>query len=98
PHISPLSLHDALPISLVTTYREYRRMDKEIAEAEQLLSDPEMKELAQAELGPLKSRRDELEEKIKLLLLTKDPNDDKNVILEIKDRKSTRLNSSHVAI
>src|SRR6266851_1239601 len=69
---------------LVMTYREYKRLDKEIAEAEQLLSDPEMKELAQAELGPLKSRRDELEEKLTLLLLTKDPNDDKNVILEIK--------------
>jgi peptide chain release factor 1 len=70
--------------SLVNLYRDYKRAVQEIAEAEDLLSDPEMKELAQAELGPLKTRRDDFEAQITLMLLPKDPNDDKNIIMEIK--------------
>jgi peptide chain release factor 1 len=69
---------------LVETYRDYKRTLKQIEDAEGLLSDVEMRELAEAELEELKPRRDNLEGKLKLLLLPKDPNDDKNVIVEIR--------------
>jgi len=69
---------------LMETYQEYKRTIRQIAETEELLSDSEMRELAQADLEILKPRRDELEDRLKLLLLPKDPNDEKNVIVEIR--------------
>jgi peptide chain release factor 1 len=70
--------------TLVETYREYKQTLQAICEAEELLDDADMRELAQAELESLRPKRTELEQKIKLLLLPKDPNDDKNVIVEIR--------------
>ncbi|MBA4370079.1 MAG: peptide chain release factor 1 [Coriobacteriaceae bacterium] len=58
-----------------------------IAEAEEILktdSDPEMKELAKEELDELRRRAPALEDELKVMMLTKDPNDDKNVIVEIR--------------
>ena len=69
---------------LVTAYRALCRAQADLGEAEALLSDPEMRELAQAELAQAKEDIQRLEHEIKVLLLPKDPNDGKNVIMEIR--------------
>ncbi len=69
---------------LVTAYRGLCRAQSDLAEAEELLSDPEMRELAQQELAQAREDIERLEREIKILLLPKDPNDGKNVILEIR--------------
>ncbi len=69
---------------LVETYRPYLRTQQSHREAESLLSDPEMKELAQEEWRQSKEELERLEHQLKILLLPKDPNDDKNVIVEIR--------------
>lgn len=69
---------------IVGAIRDYKRTLHELAGTEALLADPEMKELAAAELDDLKSRRDVQEERLKLMLIPKDPNDDKSVIIEIR--------------
>lgn len=72
---------------IVESYREYKSVTDAIAEAKEILSDSgdkEFKELAQAELSEAEARREVLEEEIKILLLPKDPNDEKNVIVEIR--------------
>src|SRR5262245_52562043 len=68
---------------LVDAYREYKGVAEQIATTEELLKDPDMRELAQEEMKDLEARRDALLNDIKLLLIPKDPNDQKNVILEI---------------
>lgn len=72
---------------LVETYRQYKKITEEIAGAKemaQLADDPEMASLAKAELEELQKHDEDLEHQLKLLLLPKDPNDDKNVMLEIR--------------
>src|SRR5215210_4908779 len=71
---------------LVERYREYASILKEITQAEELAkgSDADMRELASEELRGLVQRRDALLAEIRLLLVPKDPNDQKNVILEIR--------------
>ena len=69
---------------LVETYRTSLRTQQSHREAESLLSDPEMKELAQEEWRQSKEELERLEHQLKILLLPKDPNDDKNVIVEIR--------------
>lgn len=69
---------------LVETYRTYLRTQQSHREAESLLSDHEMKELAQEEWRQSKEELERLEHQLKILLLPKDPNDDKNVIVEIR--------------
>jgi len=69
---------------LVDAYREYKDVAGQIAATEQLLKDPDMRELAQEEMQQLEGRRAALLENIKLLLIPKDPNDQKNVVLEIR--------------
>src|SRR4051812_9413210 len=69
---------------LVERFREYKNVIGELAAAEELLQDPDMRELAQAELVTLEGRRDQLLADLKLLLVPKDPNDLKNVVLEIR--------------
>lgn len=72
----------------VTTFREYKKVLAGIDEALEVLGDKsldeEFREMAQEELNELKTRRDELEAQLHILLLPKDPNDDKNVIVEIR--------------
>lgn len=63
---------------------EYIACVEGIQEAEEMLSDPEMKEMAQMELEELKPKKEELEEEIKFLLIPKDPEDTKDVVLEIR--------------
>ena len=60
------------------------RRETDCAGAQELLSDPEMRELAQEELHRARQERDRLSEELKRLLLPRDPNDDRNVILEVR--------------
>src|SRR5512136_385947 len=71
---------------LVEKFREYKAAVKQIAQTEELAAsnDAEMRQLAQDEIKELTARRDQLLDEIKVLLLPKDPNDEKNVILEIR--------------
>ncbi len=71
---------------LVQKAREYKSVLKEFEQAEELArsADADMRELAAEELSGLKTRRDELLAEIKILLVPKDPNDQKNVVLEIR--------------
>ena len=69
---------------LMQAYARYRDVTKRIADDEAALADPELRELAQLELSELQGTRAEMEESIQLLLLPADPNDKKNIILEIR--------------
>ncbi|HIT56892.1 MAG TPA: peptide chain release factor 1, partial [Candidatus Galloscillospira stercoripullorum] len=69
---------------VVEAYRSYQRREQDLEEAKELLSDPDMKELAQEEYRQAKADLEQLEEELKLLLLPSDPNDGKNVIVEIR--------------
>jgi len=71
---------------IVTVFRDYRRTMADLADSKELLkdSDPEIKHLAKDEIETLTCKRDALETELKTLLLPKDPNDEKNVILEIR--------------
>ena len=75
-------LKELLPV--VETYRAYQAADSRRREAEELLHDPEMKEMAQDELAEAKEELGQLKEKLTNLLLPRDPNDSRNVILEIR--------------
>ena len=69
---------------LVDAFGEYKKVVEHVAATQELLKDPDMRELAQDELQSLEAKRDRLVNDIKLLLIPKDPNDAKNVILEIR--------------
>jgi peptide chain release factor 1 len=69
---------------VVTAYRELRETESAIEETEALADDPEMAELAADELKSLQTRRDELQARVRTLLVPKDPNDEKNVIVEVR--------------
>ncbi len=77
--------NDLTPI--VEAYKEYKKSKQDIEDSLQMLeeeTDEEMRELAKEELNEAKARVEELEHQMKILLLPKDPNDDKNVIVEIR--------------
>ena len=69
---------------LVQKFREYKKVKKEMEEAEELMTDTEMKELAETEYYDKKEQLPKLEEELKFLLIPKDPDDDKNIICEIR--------------
>ena len=69
---------------VVEAYQAYCRVEDDLRDAQALLSDPEMKEMAQEELQRAKGERERLREELKILLLPKDPNDSRNVIMEIR--------------
>jgi len=69
---------------VVTVFRAWRRAAERQAEAREMLTDPELKELAQEELTAAREEAERLREELRLLLLPRDPNDGKNVILEIR--------------
>ncbi|MBS7576392.1 MULTISPECIES: peptide chain release factor 1 [unclassified Enterococcus] len=82
-----LTKEEASIRATVTTYRRYKQVLETISDSEELLSenlDAEMIELAKEELSDAKAEKLQLEEQIKILLLPKDPNDDKNIIMEIR--------------
>lgn len=72
---------------LVETYKEYRKAGKDMQDALDLMdgeTDAEMEEMAREEFASAKQRQEELAQQIRILLIPKDPNDDKNVIVEIR--------------
>ncbi|MDI6852159.1 MAG: peptide chain release factor 1 [Deltaproteobacteria bacterium] len=72
---------------LIQTFRRYKQLQKELAESQNLLkedTDEDIKALAREEVQFLKEQVDEVEEKLRFLLLPKDPNDEKDVLLEIR--------------
>jgi peptide chain release factor 1 len=72
---------------IVAAYRDYRDVERQLEDAQSLLddgADAEMRALAQDEIDQLRARREELTDKIKILLLPRDPNDSKNVIVELR--------------
>ena len=74
--------NDLQPI--VEAYLQYRQTEQDMDDARELMSDPEMKELCQQTYQEAKQRQEELYRSLQLLLLPKDPNDDKSVIMEIR--------------
>ncbi len=69
---------------VVAKYREYKKQLQIIEEAKQMLDDKELKELAEADIQEAKEKLPKIEEELKVLLIPKDPNDDKNIICEIR--------------
>ncbi len=72
---------------VITKYREYLKACRELSDCNEMLSgsvDPEMKEMLVEEIKALTSSIDEIAEQLKILLIPRDPNDDKNVIVEIR--------------
>lgn len=72
---------------IVTTYRRYRSVAKQLDDAKALLvneSDEDLRQMAKEEIGPLEAELTDLEARLKILILPKDPNDDKNIVLEIR--------------
>ncbi len=69
---------------IVLKFREYKKEKQAMEEAEELMKDPEMKELAEEEYYASKEKLPEIEEELKFLLIPKDPDDDKNIICEIR--------------
>lgn len=71
---------------IVAAYREHKKIEEDLQGSEDLLKDPdpEIKEMAREEIHTLEERREKLEHDLKILLLPKDPNDEKNILLEIR--------------
>lgn len=69
---------------IVNSYRSYRLAEREMADAQELMAEPEMKELCQESYAAAKAEKERLAQEIELLLLPRDPNDDKSVIVEIR--------------
>lgn len=69
---------------IVEKYREYKKVEKNLEDAKEMMNDPELKELAEVEMLEAKEKLPKIEEELKILLIPKDPDDDKNVICEIR--------------
>ena len=69
---------------IIQAYEAYRNAERDMADAEELMSDPEMKELCQQTYLEAKQAKEDLYAQLQILLLPKDPNDDKSVIMEIR--------------
>lgn len=69
---------------VVLKFREYKTVEKAFNEAKEMMSDPELKDLAEEEMLAAKEKLPVIEEELKILLIPKDPNDDNNVICEIR--------------
>ena len=70
--------------AVVETYRAYQKCEDDIVQALELVSVPELKDMAQEELNTAKAEKERLFDELRVLLLPRDPNDDKNVIVEIR--------------
>jgi peptide chain release factor 1 len=82
--ISALSRERSQILPLVDAVSELESIDKRLLETREMLADPELEGLARDELSVLEKSREELQERIRFLLLPKDPNDEKNTLLEIR--------------
>lgn len=79
-----LSKEMSLLEETVTVYREYKKVLEAIPETKEMLKDDELKDIAKEELKDLEGRKEKLEHDLEILLIPKDPNDNKNVIVEIR--------------
>ena len=68
----------------IEKYKEYKQVLKDIEEAKEMLNDKEMADFAKEELQTSETRKQQIEQELEILLLPKDPNDDKNIIVEIR--------------
>lgn len=82
--MTSLSKEQSSLSEIVESAKEYIKLTSEIEDNKALTDDPELGELAKAELKELEEKKPELEERIKLLLVPKDPNDERNTYLEIR--------------
>jgi len=82
--MTELSKEQSSLLPIVEKAKEYHALLEEIQDSKEMLSDPEMSEMAKEELKELEPRVPELEEEIKMLMLPKDPNDDRNIIVELR--------------
>ena len=71
-------------VDVVAKYREYKKAKNDLEEAKLMLDDKDLKELAEMEIEELRDKIPHLEEELKILLIPKDPDDDKNIICEIR--------------
>lgn len=69
---------------IVKKYNEYQKCEEEIAEAKELVNDPELRDLANDQLEKSTSKLEDLQHELELMLIPKDPYDDKNIIMEIR--------------
>ena len=69
---------------IVLKYKEYQKCDETILEAKEMLNDSDLKDLAEEEIATATANKEKLEKELQLLLIPKDANDDKNIILEIR--------------
>ena len=74
----------AAMVDAVEKYREYKKANKDLEQAKEMLNDKELKELAEMEIEEIKEKLPKIEEELKILLIPKDPDDDKNIICEIR--------------
>ena len=65
-------------------YQKYKKIESDLKEAKEMIKDPELGEFAKEEIAKLNQEKEELEKEIEIILLPKDPNDGKNVIVEIR--------------
>ena len=70
--------------AVVVSYRKYEKARSDMSDARELMDDPEFKEMAQEEYGLAEQEMAKMEDELKVLLLPRDPNDSKNVIIEIR--------------
>jgi peptide chain release factor 1 len=82
--LQSLSRERSQILPLVEAFAEWQSVEKRIGEAEEMLSDAELGALARDELGALAEQKGALEKTIRVLLLPRDPNDDRNTLLEIR--------------
>ena len=69
---------------LMTAYGRYKTVLENVEQAKEMLEDPDLRDMAKEELSELEPEQEALERELQLLLLPKDPNDDRNVIIEIR--------------
>ena len=82
--MTDLSREQSNLLPIVEKTQEYQTLVQDIADTKEMLGDPEMGDMAKEELKELETRKPEIEEEIKTLLLPKDPNDDRNIIVELR--------------
>ena len=82
--MTSLSKEQASISLIVEKYKEYKKVLNDIEEANELINDPEMQELAKEDLTRLNEEKNSLEKELEILLIPKNPNDDKNIIVEIR--------------
>ena len=82
--MTKLSKEQSSLTETVEKYKEYKQIESDILAAQEMLNDPEMVEFAKDELNSLQERKENILSELEILLLPKDPNDDKNIIVEIR--------------